>query len=164
MCWLLLVPWALSVDAKPQAEGPPDPAKLERYEKNVRTRVAVGLAEALDLDESGAIKIAQILRRYRERRRPFQDQVRESAQIIKRASEGDSSAAAQVDQAIHRMFEARIQLTGINREMLLELGQGLSPQQRAKMAIFFAKFDSERRLAEAKRQQKTAQPQPPAQP
>jgi hypothetical protein len=152
-----LIPWTSSFAApKPQGNGAPDPAKQQQNAKNVRTRLAVGLAEALDLDEGGAIKIAQILRQFDERRRPFQEQVREYSQIIKRASEGDSSALSQVDQAIYRMFEVRMQIQSLNREMMIALGEGLSAQQRAKMAIFFAKFSNEQQLANAKRQQQKA--------
>jgi len=123
-------------------EGPgKDPAKKEKREERRRLMRLMGLAEALDLSTADALRMDEAMRRFDERRRPLREQVSESARILERAAEGDSTAQAQVDQAIQRVFDARAQLANIDREMFNELSRGLGPQQRAKMAMFFARFD-----------------------
>jgi hypothetical protein len=45
-----------------------------------------------------------------------------------------------MDQATNRILDARIQLASLDKEMFQALTAGLSPQQRAKLALFYARF------------------------
>jgi hypothetical protein len=116
----------------------------------------IGLSEALELSEADALRMAQVIRSFQERRRPFQEQVAESARIIKRAADGEPDAVARVDMAIQQMFAARAQMAEFNKEMFGALSQGLSAQQRAKMAIYFAKFHMQLRDAQIRRARRVA--------
>jgi len=142
---LVFIPLAGAFAANSGAANRPAPGAVARQ---VRMRQVVGLAEALELTEADALRVSQIIQSFQERRRPLQ--VSESAKIIKRAADGDAAAIAQVDTALSQMFAARIQLTQLNQEMFNTLGQGLTPQQRAKMAIYFAKFQVEVRDFQAR--------------
>jgi hypothetical protein len=116
----------------------------------------VGLAEALNLSDAEAVRVADVIRSFQQRRQPLQDQVAEASRILRRAAEGDASAASQVDQALEQTYVARDQIAILNREMFTVLSQKLSPQQRAKMSLFFAKFQSQLRTALAKRARQIA--------
>ncbi len=116
-------------------------AELEA-EKQLRLARVLGLAEDLELDSSQALKMDETLRKFDERRRPLKEQVRESAEILERAADGDSSAMSQVEQAAQRAFDARAQLAALDREMFQTLSKDLPPQKRAKLALFMARFDT----------------------
>ena len=113
----------------------------ERAEKRTRMMRVLGLAEDLELNESQALRMAETMRQFDERRRPLMEQVRESAQLLRRASEGDASVQSQVEQAVQRVFDARAQLATLDREMYQALSRDLPPQKRAKLAIFMARHE-----------------------
>jgi hypothetical protein len=113
--------------------------RAERMEKRVRTMRVVGLAEALELEPEQAVKLADMMRPFDERRRPLRQQVWESAQVLKRAAAGDVAAQAQVDQSVQRAFEARTQMAALDREMYQALAKDLPPQKRAQLALFLAR-------------------------
>jgi hypothetical protein len=108
----------------------------------MRVARVLGLAEELQLDSAQALKLDETLRKFDERRRPLREQVRESAATLERAAGGDSAAMNQVDQAAQRAFDARAQLTALDREMFQSLSKDLPPQKRAKLALFMARFDN----------------------
>lgn len=116
-------------------------AELEA-EKQLRLARVLGLAEDLELDSAQALKMDETMRKFDERRRPLKEQVRESADILERAADGDSSAMSQVEQAAQRAFDARAQLAALDREMFQTLSKDLPPQKRAKLALFMARFDT----------------------
>jgi len=122
----------------------------QRALARVRLTKMVGLAEALDLNEAQALRMAEVMRRYDERKAPLQVQNAEAAKIIKRASEGDSAAIGQLDRAIQTMFKNRVQVQQLELEMMDELGRNLPPQQRAKLMIFFVSFAEQQRAIQRK--------------
>jgi ATP-dependent Lon protease len=125
------------------AQQPDDTAARElEAEKQMRIARVVGLSEELELDSAQALKLDESLRKFDERRRPLMQQVRESAQILERASDGDNTALSQVEQAAQRAFDARAQLAALDREMFQSLSKDLPPQKRAKLALFMARFDN----------------------
>ena len=133
MALLPLAALAAPPEAKPEAE--------QDTERQMRMARVLGLAEELELDSSQALKVDETLRKFDERRRPLRQQVRESADVLERAANGDPSALSQVDQAAQRAFDARAQLTALDREMFQALSQDLPPQKRAKLALFMARFE-----------------------
>lgn len=138
----------------PQAQPPPpgqgwggrgpmqgDPAeRLQHQEQRHRMMQVVGLTEVLGLSTQEALRMDEVLRRFDERRRPLREQVRESGKVVRDAAHGDAAAAGQVDQAIGRVLDARIQLATLDKEMFQALAKGLSPQQRARLALFYARL------------------------
>jgi hypothetical protein len=115
-------------------------AQRDQAERRMRTLRAVGLAEALELDEAGALKLDAQMKPFDERRRPLCDQNHADSDLLRKASEGDAAAQGQVDAAIARIFETRQKIEAINREMLETLSRGMTPQQKAKLAVFLATF------------------------
>lgn len=136
--------------------APPEERDLEA-EKQLRVARVVELAAELELESAQALRMDEILRRYDERRRPLLEQVRESAQILKRAAAGDSTAASQVEQAAQRAFDARAQLAALDRDMYQELSKDLSPQKRAQLALFMARFDQKAMKFKHKQREKKKQ-------
>lgn len=135
---LALLP--LAVLAGPQERGELSEAeRLERRERRMRMMRVVGLAEELGLQETQALKMAETMRQFDERRRPLQQQVRESAEVLQRAAQGESAVLGQVDAATQRVFEARTQLAALDRDMYQALSRDLTPQQRAQLALFLAR-------------------------
>jgi ATP-dependent Lon protease len=125
--------------------APPDAQADAEQEAEKRLRMArvLGLAEELELDSAQALKMDETMRKFDERRRPLKEQVRESADILERAADGDSSAMAQVEQAAQRAFDARAQLAALDREAFQALSKDLPPQKRAKLALFMARFETQ---------------------
>jgi hypothetical protein len=113
----------------------------ERAEKQTRMMRVLGLAEELELNESQALKMAETMRQYDDKRRPLLEQVRDSAQVLRKAAEGDTSVQSQVDAAVQKVFDARTQLTALDRDMYQALSKDLPPQKRAKLAIFMARHE-----------------------
>lgn len=136
---LALLPMAaLAADPKAQAQAEAE----QRAEKHLRLARVLGLAEELELDSQQALKLDETLRKFDDRRRPLREQVRESADILERAADGDTAALGQVEQAAQRAFDARAQLAALDREMYQSLSRDLPPQKRAKLALFMARFES----------------------
>jgi hypothetical protein len=130
--------------AAPRAEATPndsDPqARAARMEKRMRLARAIGLAEALDLDDAAALRMRDVLARYDEKRAPLRKQVSESMHVLRDAAHGDQAALGQVDQALSRAREARAQLYQLDGQMFDDIAKGLSPDRKAKAALFLATF------------------------
>src|SRR5262245_33562190 len=121
------------------AWDPGGPGNKERAEKRMRLMEVVGLAEALDLNEADALKLAEKMRAFDERRRPYREQMQDSMKTLRAAADGETAAQGQVDKAVQTILDARAQLAQIDKEMFNTLSQGLTPQKRAQLALFFAR-------------------------
>lgn len=128
------------------AQAPEEKEAVERVERQTRLMRVVGLAEELELEEAQALKMADTMRQFDERRRPLLEQVQESAQVLRKAARGDTSAQSQVDQAVQRVFDARTQLTALDRDLYQALARDLPPQKRAQLAIFMARQDGKMKM------------------
>jgi hypothetical protein len=118
-------------------------------EKRMRLARALGLAEALDLDEAQATKMNQIMVSFDARRKPLFEGMRDSMKVLREsahAKPGKGATASTppttqaVDQAVAGIFDAREKLQAVDREMYQALSKGLGPEQRARMVLFFARF------------------------
>jgi ATP-dependent Lon protease len=134
MALLPLAALAAPPEAKAEAE--------QDAERQMRMARVLGLAEELELDSTQALKLDETLRKFDERRRPLREQVRDSADVLERAANGDNAALSQVDQAAQRAFDARAQLAALDREMFQAISKDLPPQKRAKLALFMARFEN----------------------
>jgi hypothetical protein len=112
----------------------------EHAEKRLRIARTVGLAEALDLDEAGALRVRDTLARFDARRAPLRKQARDAMAVLREAARGDAGAAGQVDGALSRLADARAQLQQVNAELFAQLTQGMSPDKKARAALFLARF------------------------
>jgi hypothetical protein len=134
----------LAATPNPPAGGPPPPAnanaRFEQMEKRMRVTRALGLSEALDLDEAQALKMQETLAKFDARRLSLLQTLRDSAQVLQRAASGDQAAQSQVDQNVARFFETRGQLRQLERETFQAVTQGQPPQKRARAAIFLSHF------------------------
>ncbi len=144
---LILILAALPFAALAQGGRGPGPgapadasARFERMEKRMRLARTLGLAEALDLDETQATKMQGVLAKYDDQRKPLMLQVREGMQTLRRAANGDAAAQKQVDQAVKQVFDARAQIQRVDREMFQAVAKDLSPEKRARAAVFLARF------------------------
>jgi hypothetical protein len=140
----LLPGLALAAPQNPPARGgpagPDDAAHFAQMQKRMRIARTLGLAEALDLDDAGAMRARDVLARFDERRAPLRKQVRDNVRVLRDAARGDKEAAPKVDAALQHLREARNQLQALNSEMLQQLSKGLSPEKKARAALFLARF------------------------
>ena len=134
---LLCVPLLAHAAPTPEEKA----ARHQRMEQRMRTMRVVGLAEALNLDEQGALKLDAQMRPFDERRAPLREALHADSEVLEKAADGDPSSVGQVDAALNRMFDNRAKVEQINREMLENLSRGLAPQQKAKLAVFLATFN-----------------------
>ena len=141
---------ALAQSSNGSAQGPaggassqaprPDP---ERMEKRMRLARTLGLAEALDLDTAQALRLGDTMAKYDERRKPIRKQMTEANEVLRTAARGgggQKQSAADVDGAIAKLLEGRSQLQAIDREMLQAVTKDLSPEQKARAALFLGRF------------------------
>lgn len=127
----------------PRAEGMADDARGERREereKKVRMMLVVGIADALSLSEAEALRMGEKIKGFEDRRRPVREAMHEAMKTLKAAGDGDPAALPQVDAAVQRVLDGRQQMAALDKEMFAGLSQGLTPQKRAQLAIFLAKF------------------------
>lgn len=119
-------------------------AELQEHAgRRMRLMMVVGLAEALELNEGEALKLAEKVRSFGDRRRPLQQEMVSSMQLLRRAAQGESAALAQVDQAVRQVLDNREKLAALDKEMFQLLSRDLPPQKRAKLALFLARFQDE---------------------
>ncbi len=142
--FLALLP-ALALAAPQPAPGRPPPAsddlsRMQRTQKRLRVARAVGLAEALDLDEAGGLRLRDAMARADDRRLPLQRQVRDATRVLRDAAAGDAQAAPGVDGALDRVRDARTRIQALDEDLLRQLTQGLTPEKKARAALFLARF------------------------
>lgn len=117
--------------------------RREEREKRMRMMLVVGIAEALSLSEAEAIRLADKMKTFDDKRKPLREQMFESMKILKAASDGDSAALPKVDQATTSILDLRTQMATIDKEMFLTVSKDLTPQKKAQLALFLAKFHRE---------------------
>jgi hypothetical protein len=117
-----------------------DASRLAQMQKRMRLARTLGLAEALDLDDAGAMRARDVLARFDDRRVPLRKQVRDGVRVLQDAARGDKDALPQVDPALQKIRDARTQLQNLNTEMFEQLTKGLSPDKKARAALFLARF------------------------
>ncbi len=149
---------AVAASAQVEKERAPGPGLAkQRAESRMRIMRLVGLADALGLDEAQALRINELMKPYDDRRVALEMQNAELAKVIKRASDGDAVAGAQLDKALQRIWDNRTEIQRLQREMQETVGHELAPQQRAKMTIFFASFGNELRTIQQRAQERARQ-------
>lgn len=154
LLWAVLTPM-LAMAAPPPGPpvgkmgAPPDgamgPSKRHDHERRMRLMMVVGLAEALGLSEAEAIRLADTMKRFDERRRPLREEMADQHRILKDAAAGDTAALAKVDEAANRLLEGRIKMAQLDKEMFVLLAKDLTPQKRAQLAVFLGRFKHEMR-------------------
>ena len=123
-----------------QQGGGPNPEMHERMQRRMRTALLLEITEALNLSDQEALKVRDVIDRVAAKRQPLQQKVMQAAKTVRAAAEGEAAALQQVDSAINLIFDTRAQIQQLDREAYNEVARGLSPQQRAKLAIVFARF------------------------
>ncbi|MGC4000512.1 MAG: anti-sigma factor [Anaeromyxobacter sp.] len=147
---LMLCPLAALAQGQPPQAPAPKPgdaptARLhqkdpEQAEKRMRLARTLGLAEALDLDTAQALKMGDTLEKYDARRKAVRQQAAEARDALRRAARGEKAAPADVDNAIKSLLAARDQLTAIDKEMLGAITKDLTPEKKARAALFLGSF------------------------
>ena len=117
--------------------------RREEREKRMRLRLVVGIAEALSLSETEAIRLADKMKVFDDKRKPLREQMFESMKVLRAAADGDSAALPKVDQATTTLLDLRGQMAAIDKEMFQTVSKDLAPQKRAQLALFLAKFHHE---------------------
>ncbi len=126
-------------------------ANAALQERRVRMLATVGIAEALELSDTEALKLSETFRVFEDRKRPIRQSIGQAMKQVKAAAEGDTVAQAQIDTHIKTVLEGRAQLAQIDRELFNALSAGQSAQKKAKLALFVAKFNQElQKLKEVK--------------
>lgn len=121
--------------------GPRSDEQVERMEKRGRLARNLGLAEALDLDTAQANKIADALAKNDEKRVALHKQVRDARQLLRKAAQGEKVTAADVDAALAKVTDVRAQLNALDKEALAIVTKDLSPEKKARAALFLARFE-----------------------
>ena len=109
-------------------------------QRRARLARAIGLADALGLDEAAALKARDLMARFDERAEPLRRDVRDAMRTLRDAAQGDSAAAGQVDAALDKLRKSRTQLHTLSGETFAELTRGLSPEKKARAAVFLSSF------------------------
>lgn len=115
--------------------------RAERKEMRARLARTLGLAEVLELDEAQALRLRDTLRRFDERRLAAHKVKAEARETLRAAAGGDAARAKGVEQALQRFLEADGQLEAIEREQLQAVTKDLSPEKRARAALFLDRFE-----------------------
>ena len=119
--------------------------RREEREKRMRMMLVVGVAEALSLSETEAIRLSDKMKAFDDKRRPLREQMFESMKVVKAAADGDPAALGRVDQATSALLDLRQQMAAVDKEMFLTVSKDLNPQKKAQLALFLAKFHHDRK-------------------
>ena len=137
----------LAALAAPRGPGPVPGPRGENWEarkaqmmKRMRVAFTVGYAEALDLTEAEALKARDVLGKFDARRAALHQQMHEQVTVVRKAAEGDAAAGKSLDGAIQKLRDLRGQMTAMRDELFQELTKGLSPEKKAKAALFLNRF------------------------
>jgi hypothetical protein len=116
------------------------PERQQRMQKRMQLALTLGLAEALDLTDAQALKIRGELEKLTPRRTAAHQQLRDAVQVLRRSAQGEKVAAADVDQAVTRLLDARAQIQAVDRELVTTVTRDQPPEKRARAVLFLAKF------------------------
>jgi hypothetical protein len=119
------------------------PEMKEDMQRKLHMMMVVGMADALGLNETEALRLSEKLKGYEEKRRPVREAMGEGMKTLKAAADGDAAAQGQVDAAVQRVLDGRQQMAALDKEMFQGLSKELSPQRRAQLALFLARFHAE---------------------
>ena len=108
--------------------------------------IEVRFDEALNLSETEAIRLADKIKVFDDKRKPLREQMFESMRVLRAAADGDQAALGKVDQATVALLDLRQQMAVVDKEMFLSVSKDLTPQKRAQLALFLAKFMHERKM------------------
>jgi len=125
----------------PRDGGPGTDQRIEKMEKRARLARNLGLAEALDLDTAQISKLSDALAKVDERRIALHKQLRDARQLLRRAAEGEKVTAAEVDGALAKILDVRAQMNGLDKETLSIVTKDLSPEKKARAALFLGRFE-----------------------
>ena len=120
-----------------------DDKRAQRHQERaqqLRMMMVLGMAEALGLNESEALRLSDKLKSLDEKRSPVREQMHEAMKTLKVAAEGEASAQGQVDGAVQRILDGRQQMAVLDKELFAVLSRDLSSQKRAQLALFLGKF------------------------
>jgi hypothetical protein len=120
--------------------------RREEHEKRMRMMLVVGIAEALNLSEADAIRLSDKIKTFDDRRKPLREQMFDTMKVLRAAADGDQAALGKVDQATVALLDLRQQMAAVDKEMFLTVSKDLTPQKRAQLALFLAKFMHERKM------------------
>jgi chromosome condensin MukBEF ATPase and DNA-binding subunit MukB len=123
---------------KPSPPGDMPPERRAHLEQRARLMLTLQVADALELDDAATLKLKDQITRWDAQRSPLRNELMEQAQVLRRASRGDTTAYGQVDAAIKRIIDLRTQLQQTDQAMFQQLSQGLPPQKKAKLALVVA--------------------------
>jgi len=129
--------------APPPGRGPGAPdetTRREQMEKRMRMVRTLGLAEALDLSEAEALRMRDTLAGFDARAAPLRAQARESMEVVRRAARGDAAAQKGLDEALRKVRETGGQLRAVHEEMFQSLTKDLSPERKARAALFLHRY------------------------
>jgi hypothetical protein len=142
---LVLLPMAALAQGPAKDKAGPGPADgrrpdAEQMEKRMRLARTLGLAEALDLDTAQALKLGDTLAKFDDKRKAARKQGMDAREVLRKAAQGDKTAAGDVDGAINRLLDSRAQLQATDKEMLAAITKDLAPEQKARAALFLGRF------------------------
>lgn len=123
-----------------QGPGPGTDERIEKMEKRARLARNLGLAEALDLDTAQSNKLADALAKVDDKRVAIHKQTRDARQLLRRAADGEKATAAEVDAALAKLLDLRAQSVALDRETLTIVTRDLSPEKKARAALFLGRF------------------------
>lgn len=128
-----------AVDPEERAE------RQEERARQARMMLVVAVAEALELNEAQALKLSEKLKAVDDRRRPVRESMAEAMRQVRQAAEGDAAALASLDANVQKVLDGRVQMAQLDKELFATLGEGQSPQKRARLALVLAKVGEEMR-------------------
>jgi hypothetical protein len=123
------------------AGGVESAERIEKLEKRARLARNLGLAEALDLDTAQVTKLADALAKVDERRSALHRSLNDARHLLRRAADGEKATAAEVDGALAKVLDARAQLNALDKETLAIVTKDLSPEKKARAALFLGRFE-----------------------
>jgi hypothetical protein len=137
--WMVLGMLSLAGAAQAAAPKKADAPATPEQEQRAQMMVTLELAEALELDDAGTLKLRQTVGQWSAQRAPLRQQVMDQAQVLRRAAKGDTTAYGQVDQAIQKIIDVRGQMHQLDQKLFQQLAQGQTPQKKAKLALAVAR-------------------------
>ena len=121
--------------------GPGTDERIEKMEKRAQLARNLGLAEALDLDTAQSNKLSDALAKVDDKRVALHKQTRDARQLLRRAAQGEKVTAAEVDGAIAKLLDLRAQADALDKETIAIVTKELSPEKKARAALFLARFE-----------------------
>lgn len=143
--WGVLVVSAVHAQEGPRHGGGAKLERMQRARKEMELRRTLKVADELGLQESQALAMREVFHHGDDQRIALALSIKAEVDDLKRLGKGNPTLV-EVDAKLKRIMELRAQLQKVEGDTLEAASKGLSPSQKARLAVVLGMHDRQMKM------------------